>query len=148
MALGIANARPLLFKKDSIAVASTSASYKMRIKIDQADALFSRYIRLRDKRCLRCGTPGEGADGIIGLQASHYYGRARENTRFDPSNVDALCFGCHRVWGSDDREAYRAFKLQQLGEDGFNMLIVRANTYKKKDRKMELIIARELLKTL
>lgn len=120
----------------------------MKIKLDKADQEFSRYIRLRDQRCMRCGRIGEGKDNIVGLQASHYFGRSRESTRFDPENVDTLCFGCHQYWGSTDREGYRNFKVWQLGEKGFDLLTLRANTYQKKDRKMSLIVARELLKTL
>ena|SRR3990167_1860466 len=119
-----------------------------RIRLDKADMAFSRYIRLRDKECVRCHSRGHGVDDIAGLQNSHYFGRGREGTRFDPDNCDSLCAGCHRQWGSDDREAYRAFKIKQLGEDGFNALMVRANTYCRKDRKMRYLEARELLKSL
>lgn len=106
----------------------------MRVRIDQADRYFSRYVReLQDNTCQRCGDKGES------LQASHYFGRSNEAVRFDPDNVDCLCFGCHQYWGSTDRESYREFKLNQLGENGFKALVARANSYKKKDRKMEAI---------
>ena len=81
-----------------------------KITLDKADTMFSRYIRVRDKFCQRCGRKGEpnkDSEFIIGLQNSHYFGRGIESTRFDPDNCDALCAGCHQIWGSDDREAYR-----------------------------------------
>lgn len=107
----------------------------MRIKLDKADRVFSRFIRERDDwKCARCHRQHERSSQ--GLHASHYFGRGRENTRFDEENVDSLCFGCHRVWGSDDHEAYRVFKITQLGLNGFNKLTMRANTTTKKDRKM------------
>lgn len=120
----------------------------MRIRLDRADMTFSEYIRRRDGKCVRCGKLGEGNNGIVGLQNSHYFGRRRENTRFDPENCDALCFYCHQVWGSEDRESYREFKVRQLGEKGYKALCLRANTMKKKDRAMSLIEAKALLKTL
>lgn len=119
---------------------------RTRIKIDEADEVFSQYIRYRDKKCVRCGSPVQ-FNGVkpVSHQASHYFGRSKESVRFDPENVDTLCFGCHRIWGSDDKEGYRQFKIKQLGLAGFNQLQVRSNRYKKKDRKMALIIAKELL---
>ena len=120
----------------------------MKVKIDKADKVFSEYIRLRDGKCVRCGRQGEGKQGIVGLQCSHYYGRSRESVRFDSENADSLCFGCHQFWGSTDREAYRDFKLTQLGETLFNALRVRANTYQKKDRKMAHLCWSERLKEL
>lgn len=123
----------------------------MKIRLDRADTMFSKYIRLRDGKCMRCGRVGSKDKGglpILGLQCSHYFGRGRESTRFDPTNCDALCFGCHQIWGSEDREGYRVFKVNQLGEKGFNNLILQANLVAKKDRKMSYIIAKALFDDL
>lgn len=124
----------------------------MNIKIDKADSLFSDYIRLRDKKCVRCGAipTARKKDGlmVVGLQASHFFGRRKESTRFDPLNVDALCMGCHSLWGSDLKEDYRDFKIRQLGQQGFDMLKLRSNSYHKKNRQLSLIIVKELMKTL
>lgn len=114
----------------------------MKIKLDKCDILFSKGIRLRDKECVRCHGKGEmNKEGlpIGGLQCSHYFGRGRESTRFDEKNCDSLCYGCHQYWGSVNREEYRDFKIKQLGENGFNILTLRFNQYKKKDRKLEYI---------
>ena len=112
----------------------------MQIKIDPADTMFSRFIRTRDDWiCQRCGRREEG-----GMQNSHYFGRGRESTRFDPLNCDTLCWGCHKIWGSDDKEGYREFKIKQLGIKKFNALRVRAALTGKKDRKLALIIATKL----
>jgi len=120
------------------------------IKIRPSDRLFSQYVRLRDGCCMRCGSLVRVNDrGLpVSHQASHYYGRAREMTRIDPENVDTLCAACHRIWGSDDREAYRQFKISQLGQQGFDLLTLRANQTQKKDENMSKLVARELLKSV
>lgn len=122
----------------------------MRVKIDLADKTFSQYIRLRDRSCARCGSLVElnNAGLPVSHQASHYYGRVREATRFDPENVDCLCYGCHKIWGSDDKEGYRQFKIKQLGQRNFDLLTLRAGQYQKKDRKLALIQAKLLLKSI
>lgn len=123
----------------------------MKIVIDKADAIFSKYIRLRDGKCMRCqrrGYPDKDGLPIGSLQNSHYFGRAKESTRFEPSNCDALCYGCHEYWGSTHREDYRQFKIRQLGERGFQLLTLQANSYQKKDRKMSYIIAKKLFESL
>ena len=103
-----------------------------RVKIDKADKVFSKYIRMRDKyRCVRCGRYDEKM-----LQCSHFFGRRMESVRFDEENCDTLCYGCHRYWEKEDRESYRAFKVNQLGQRGFDLLSVRANTPQKKDRQL------------
>ena len=113
----------------------------MRIKVDLADSLFSQFIRLRDKKCMRCSSLVKfNNKGLpISHEASHFYGRGHEATRFEIDNVDCLCMPCHRRWGSDDREDYRAFKLKQLGQKRFDSLMLQSNTYHRKDRKLEVI---------
>ena len=50
------------------------------IKIDPADTMFSRYLRLKERKCMRCGRPGEGEEGINGLQASHFHSRKKKQS--------------------------------------------------------------------
>ena len=117
------------------------------MKLDKADVTFSKYIRTRDKwKCQRCKTQYESP--TMGLHNSHYFGRGKESTRFDPENCDALCFKCHIEWGSANREEYRRFKINQLGEKKFRDLEIRAETLIKKDRKVSYLIATQLLKEL
>lgn len=107
------------------------------IKRDQADILFSRYIRLKAGKCENCGRLGSGTEGITGLQASHFHGRRKESVRFDPENVDCFCIGCHKKLGTDNRSEYEAYKLKQLGQKRYDSLTIRANTPGVKDRKLE-----------
>ncbi len=81
----------------------------------------------------------------MGLHCSHYYGRGKENTRFDPDNCIALCYPCHRLWGhGDEKPLYTAFMKKKLGAAKFRALTRRSNMYKKKDRKLALIEVRKL----
>ena len=112
----------------------------MKIKIDKADRIFSQYVReIADWTCQRCRRKYD-RDEPNHLQASHFYGRGNENTRFMPDNVDALCMGCHMRWGGADHESYREFKVKQLGEKGFQLLTLAAHTYCKKDRKLAYMV--------
>lgn len=120
-----------------------------KIKIWPEDTLFSRFIRKRDKECVKCHSPVEfNAKGEpVSHQASHYWGRANWGTRFDPENVDTLCAGCHRVWGGDERRQYEAFKKKQLGERGYLILEIRKNAYARKDHKLALLYVQGLLRS-
>jgi len=121
------------------------------IRIRKSDATFSRYVRARDGKCMRCkklGEPDKDGLPITGLQCSHYFGRAGNGTRHEPNNCIALCFGCHQIWGSNDREAYRNFMISWLGENGFKLLVIQNNTYKRKDEVMAYIRSKALLDDL
>ena len=117
------------------------------VKIDVADKNFSRYVRLCDKKCLWCGRVGTGPDKIFGLQASHFYSRRKWNTRFDRLNVDSLDAGCHRYFGEHKSE-YREFKINQLGQQEFDKLTIRANTPGKRDWALARLVTKQLLKEL
>jgi 5-methylcytosine-specific restriction endonuclease McrA len=117
------------------------------MKIDKADKVFSLYIRTRDNwTCVRCGRAYEPP--TTALQCSHFFGRRMESVRFDENNCDALCYGCHRFWEKEDREAYRDFKIKQLGQAGFDMLRLRAMTIQKKDRDLAHLYWKERLAKL
>ena len=105
------------------------------IRRSKADALFSQYIRERDGWvCQRCQRQHEKNKNT--LDNSHYWGRGWKSTRFDPENCDSLCkIPCHQLWGGEDREFYKAFKIKQLGKEGFDNLEIRAKTPKKVNEK-------------
>ena len=99
-----------------------------KIKLKSSDIFFSKYIRLRDKQCVRCHKKGTGKYGINGLQCSHYFSRRKKSTRYDEQNCDTLCPGCHRSWELDKKGEYRDFKINQLGQKSFDLRELRSNT--------------------
>lgn len=119
-----------------------------KTKIDPTDQLFSLYIREKaDWKCEYCHK--DCSTNHRGIHTSHYWGRGRENTRYDPENSNAFCFHCHmRLGHGDGRDEYRAFKIKQLGEKGFKDLEIRAHQYKKKDRKLSYLYVKSLQQTL
>lgn len=116
-----------------------------KIKLDPADVLFSKFIRLRDKRCQRCLKPGNGSLGIEGLQASHFQGRRKEATRFHEDNVCALCVNCHRYLGENPAEHYQ-FQVKRLGQALVDRIVILSNTHYKRDRKLARIYWKARLK--
>lgn len=109
----------------------------MRIKIDQADKYFSLYIRTRDNwTCKRCHV--QYIPPTKALHCSHFQGRAKENTRFDPDNADALCYGCHQYFTSHPAEHY-AWQVLLKGQDIVDSIVLASNLYKKKDRQLEAL---------
>lgn len=117
------------------------------MKIDKADATFSQYIRLRDMKCMRCHSPVRlNSRGLpVSHHASHFWGRGRESTRFDPENVTTHCHGCHaRLTANPDE--HTEWKKRQMTSRAYDLLKLRANTPTKKDRAMAYLAAKELLR--
>lgn len=115
-----------------------------RIKIDQADRLWSLYVRTRAGwKCQRCSRQYQ--EGERGLENSHFFGRRNEATRFDGENCWSLCTGCHGYFTANPHD-HRDWVLSKLGKPRYDLLVLKANSYHKKDRKMSLIIVRELFK--
>lgn len=98
---------------------------------------------------MRCGSEVQtNAKGLpVNLQASHFWGRGRESTRFDDQNVEALCGGCHSYLTANP-ELHRAHKLKELGQREYDALMLRASTTGKRDDKWQLLISKELLKSV
>lgn len=107
------------------------------MKLDKADIAFSRYVRLKAGKCARCGSPVKlNAEGDpVSHQASHFQGRRKEATRYDLENVDCLCSGCHRHFSAMPYE-HVTWQIETKGQDTVNAIIIRSNSYCKKDRKM------------
>jgi len=107
------------------------------VKIDVADKRFSLYIRTRDNwTCQRCGTTY--APPTNALHCSHFQGRSKENTRYEPLNADALCYGCHQYFTSHPAEHY-AWQVERKGQETVDKITLMSNLYKKKDRKLEAL---------
>lgn len=121
----------------------------MRIKLDPADKVFSQYVRLRDRQCKRCKSPVEfnSQGDPITHQASHFQGRGKEATRFDPENVDCMCTGCHMYLTAYPAEHY-LWQVETKGQDVVDAIILRSHQYKKKDRKAEQLYWKEQYKEL
>lgn len=113
----------------------------MNIKIDKADQYFSKYIRLRDRECRRCHSLVSFNDkgDPVSHQASHFAGRGKEATRFDLENVDSLCGGCHQYFTANPYE-HTQWQVKVKGQNTVDSVILRSNSYKKKDRIMEAMI--------
>ncbi len=120
-----------------------------KVKPDKADQLFSQWVRIRDGECLRCHKPVEiNNKGLpISLQASHFQGRRKEATRYDPENVCALCPGCHRYFTENPAEHYQ-WQVDRLGKDRVEAIVLRSNMHKPKDRKLEAIVWKKELDDL
>lgn len=120
-----------------------------RIKRDPADDIFSKYIRKRDAECRRCHSRvqfNKQGDPIT-HQASHFQGRRKEATRFDEDNVDCLCSGCHQYFTANPGEHYQ-WQVKVKGQDMVDKIILRSNTYMKKDRAMARLYWEERYKEL
>lgn len=130
---------PLVRKKPLKTNSLIKRKHRSRgIRIDPADRYFSLYVRYRDNwTCRRCGVRYE--PGSQSIHASHFWGRARESTRFDPVNVVAHCHGCHSFLTANP-ELHREWKLKQIGQAEYDKLMVRAHLTQKKDRVLAAII--------
>lgn len=115
-----------------------------KIKIDRADRLFSYYIRTRDAwRCRRCGRQYEPPTQA--LHCSHFQGRGKEATRFEPLNADALCYGCHAYLTAHPAEHYE-WQVKAKTQGVVDKIVLASNGYKKKDRELEAMFWQQKLK--
>ena len=107
------------------------------IRRDSLDVLFSEFIRRRaiisTGGCERCLTPKfdiQKEDGSVlpawkQLQTSHFHGRAKKSTRWDPDNACGICGACHMYLGAHPLEHVEFFR-KRLTEQGLDLLNARA----------------------
>lgn len=84
----------------------------------QADRLTSRYVILRDKFCVTCGTSE-------GLTNSHLFKRGRIPLRFDLENCNCQCATCNGLHNTDPRP-YEQWFIRKFGQKKFDDLQVRS----------------------
>jgi len=117
----------------------------VKIKLDKNDRLFSEYIRkraiLRRGGCEYCGQRTIWKE----LQCSHFIGRRKRATRYDPSNAIGICFSCHLYLGEHPYEHTKFFE-KLLGSEKLEELIRKGNTPTKLDKEKVTEYLKELLK--
>lgn len=118
-----------------------------KIKLRKTDKLFTRIVRIIfNYTCQRCGRVYLPDGDLHNLGVSHYWVRSRESTRFDLDNVTLLCnMPCHRKWETEDREEYKEYIINRLGQEGFDLLMLRAHLYcKRDDFTVELVLKAQI----
>lgn len=117
-----------------------------KVKLRSSDRLWTKYKRLKENyTCQKCGREYL-PDDCRNLGVSHYHGRSHENVRFDEDNTPCMCnLPCHHYFDQHKGE-YREYMVKRLGQEGFDMLELRAHIRKSRDDKMDAIIIKELLK--
>ena len=129
----------------------------MKIRISSLDALFSRFIRLRDGRCVCCADPASphkrdpkercGAYRETVLHAAHIFGRGQKSTRFHADNAVAFGFRCH-AWQDAHASEKWDWQAQRLGLARWNDLRRQAATPGKPDQALILLWLRQELQRL
>lgn len=122
--------------------------WQYKTQIRPADKLFSQIIRKRDK--MLCQYRFRCLPGTIGDQTSHWQKRRKESVRFDLRNGDWCCGKCH-YFVENDKDGQKildAFKLKQLGQREYNLVLLLANDGSKKwkDDKLTMIRLKEIEK--
>lgn len=117
-----------------------------KIKIRQADKLYSQVVRTRDR--MLCRYNFKCPLGTMGSQVSHWQKRRKESVRCDLRNGDWVCTRCHYFVENDPngQKVLDAFKLKQLGEREYKAVLVQANQTFHKDDNMNILILKQILK--
>ena len=90
---------------------------KRKRVVKKLDEVVSKYIRLRDKKCVQCGKEEKLSNG-------HVFSRRAYNTRWDVSedgNCHTQCWGCNFSHGKDNYDYYRWY-VSKFGQDRFDEL--------------------------
>ena len=85
--------------------------------VKKLDAVVSKYIRLRDKKCVQCGKQENLSNG-------HVFSRRAYNTRWDVSedgNCHTQCWGCNFSHGKDNYDYYKWY-VDKFGQERFDKL--------------------------
>lgn len=115
----------------------------MKTRRDILDSLMSQLVRERAGwACESCGKYfPEGTRQS--LHASHYHSRRKASTRFDPFNVFAHCFSCHKRLGENPHE-FHHWARAKLGDREYELLAIRANTHIKRSKRDKEELKKEM----
>ena len=86
-----------------------------KLKEKKIDIEFSKWIRARDGKCLKCGTKENN-------QCAHIFSRTARSVRWDELNALTLCYKCHLFWAHKNPIEFTEFVRSHLGEKNFALL--------------------------
>lgn len=110
---------------------------------NKLDKIFAEYIRLRDNRCVICGS-------INNLNCGHYFSRKALGTRWDEINCNCQCASCN-MKHNDNPEPYRKFMVKKYGEKKIEFLefkYLQKQKYKEYELKDLIEIYKRKIKTI
>lgn len=105
--------------------------------IEEADDLFSRFIRQRGQVCeLRLSPDCRGtADHCCHLRSRRFLA-----TRWDPDNAQAGCIPCH-TFGHSYPAEWEAFCARLFGQEGWDALVALSNRSPQSTEEFRAVIA-------
>lgn len=112
----------------------------------KADAIFSKYIRLRDAtkkpdgwyaKCITCGVEKPVAQ----MQAGHFVTRSCNLLRFNEQNVNAQCVGCNMFKAGDQYQYAKNLDLKYGTGTAESLHSQRHQTHKLTITELETIIS-------
>lgn len=83
--------------------------------IKKLDAIVSQYVRMRDKKCICCGTTEN-------LTCGHLFSRVSYSTRWEEMNVHAQCTGCNLKHEYNPHIMTIAF-IKKYGQERYEKLL-------------------------
>jgi len=86
--------------------------------VKKLDTVFSKYIRMRDKKCVICGSTQN-------LQAGHLITRLRYSTRWDEENCFAQCRNCNYIHNFRP-EIFTSWFIEKFGAKKYKELVYRS----------------------
>ena len=94
----------------------------MKLKRDFLDAIFSDFVRMRDRwTCQRCATY-YAPNKRRGLHNSHLViSRRGKSTRWLPENCAAMCRGCHGFFGENPEKARRWY-IERYSREQYDLV--------------------------
>ena len=115
----------------------TNTGLERRKMIKYLDDLVSKIVRLRDKRCVTCGS-------VDNATCSHLFKRGDSILRFDLINCNQQCVECNGKH-EHTREPYERWWKDRYGENlynqykGYSYVVYRWKLYELKEKKQTLL---------
>ena len=100
-------------------VRAKKRSSGIKAAVKYTDTWFAQFIKLRDRRCVTCGS-------TEGLQCSHVFRRHSYATRWDSQNAAAQCKKCHFLHHTQSEYPLQNYMKRRIGQDAMDEMWFRS----------------------